>query len=272
MSRKWIQLYGWLVGATLVSFILGSKAYPATYNFYFNNAEQGDNSTSTPTVIVKDGKQIKGDEEQPGPEKPTAQPTPALKSETIAQPPVALPAKEPEDSDQQASTARSHKFEKFLSDRDQPHFRLIAGVTATTINHSMSQDGYSYSYEGGSFASSGYSYDNTSAEASPSVSFSFFPVSILGATYFLNMHSEGLEGELVPLSLGRDGRFQLALLGGGLKDLGGGPFRPFLGGRLELNFSRTWGMTVAYRRAIDENSNADGTFNSSLEAGMVVRL
>ncbi|MBS1983688.1 MAG: hypothetical protein JST16_05900 [Bdellovibrionales bacterium] len=44
---------------------LGGLAYgarAAVYNLYFNNNEQGDNSTSTPSVVVKDGKDKDEDE------------------------------------------------------------------------------------------------------------------------------------------------------------------------------------------------------------------
>ena len=41
-----------MIRKILVSLLFVSTANAGTYNFYINNAEQGDNSKATPTVVV----------------------------------------------------------------------------------------------------------------------------------------------------------------------------------------------------------------------------
>ena len=63
-----------------------AAAHAATYNFYFNNTEQGDHSTATPSVTVTDGKMEK---------KPGAEPSPApaaVAAQETPPPAVAAPA------------------------------------------------------------------------------------------------------------------------------------------------------------------------------------
>jgi hypothetical protein len=73
----------------MVFFFLSAlrSAQAGTYNFYFNNTEQGDNSTATPNVTVKDGKEQATEKESESPRQATVEvnPAPALPTETSAQ-------------------------------------------------------------------------------------------------------------------------------------------------------------------------------------------
>lgn len=58
MNLRWMGLvFGMMFGSAVLCY----KAKATMYNFHFNNTEQGDNSTTTPTVIVngQKGKDIK---------------------------------------------------------------------------------------------------------------------------------------------------------------------------------------------------------------------
>lgn len=57
MENILMKLYRITLFIILGMIYLSTNARAATYNFYFNNTEQGDNSTASPNLSVKDGKQ-----------------------------------------------------------------------------------------------------------------------------------------------------------------------------------------------------------------------
>ena len=72
LRREVMKLISWMF--VVLGLLHGlAEAHAATYNFYFNNAEQGANSTANPSVTVQAGEPSK-----------------------VASEPGALPAKEPE--------------------------------------------------------------------------------------------------------------------------------------------------------------------------------
>lgn len=60
----------------LVAVSLPSSAQAATYNFYFNNTEQGANSNASPSVIVQDGKLVPNDADPETADTAVASPAP----------------------------------------------------------------------------------------------------------------------------------------------------------------------------------------------------
>src|SRR4051794_19080532 len=76
-----------LVGVVLSIMALAWVAYGATYNFYFNNTEQGPNSTANPSVSVKDGN-VTGAQNKSmmGPDKPKDEDSEDAKAEAPAAP------------------------------------------------------------------------------------------------------------------------------------------------------------------------------------------
>ena len=74
-----------------VVFISSGAAFAATYNFYFNNTEQGNNSTATPNVTISQDGKSGGTELKTGP-KPEASSEPAIVPVGAATPaPVTAP-------------------------------------------------------------------------------------------------------------------------------------------------------------------------------------
>ena len=92
LKRKSIMyfLYVFLMGAAC--FLLAIEgAEAATYNFYFNNTEQGNNSTASPSVTIKDGEKMKTmgiPETQPA----ATSPEPTSPTMPPAQPPTVIPS------------------------------------------------------------------------------------------------------------------------------------------------------------------------------------
>jgi hypothetical protein len=106
-----------LVAACFLSFVEGAEA--ATYNFYFNNTEQGPNSTAAPNVTIQDGKMVK-----PGGTGASQEPLPAVPANGTS---VAAPPSVEED----ASEAR---------------WKLSLGTIHTTYVDKVDPSGGSYSY------------------------------------------------------------------------------------------------------------------------------
>lgn len=110
MSRTFGMII-WLVLASLAAW--GCLAQAATYNFYFNNTEQGDNSTATPTVTMSGDKSKPSAERTPG--------APAL---------AGVPAPAPASA---APTVAAHESHTALSPGEIPapefrHCRITGGL------------------------------------------------------------------------------------------------------------------------------------------------
>ena len=97
MVRAWVF---WIVGLSGLGVVATTcVAWGATYNFYFNNVEQGENGQASPSVLIQDGKLANG-QAQTLPV-PGATPSPTPSPADVAQPtpvnPDTSPAKESEE-------------------------------------------------------------------------------------------------------------------------------------------------------------------------------
>jgi hypothetical protein len=121
--NEWLGLtYSGLVLSVMISLALAHSGFAGTYNFYFNNTEQGDNSTATPHVNIKEGSAPAGFP-SPGPS-PIPVIAPAPQAEQPA--PSSTPAIVPEEG-QQSSTSGSPVW---VAHGESPwHSRLIGGAS-----------------------------------------------------------------------------------------------------------------------------------------------
>jgi uncharacterized iron-regulated membrane protein len=140
--------YVWhvLIGLIFGIVCLASITWAATYNFYFNNTEQGNNSTATPTVTVTDGKAQKSD----GTDKKQAE-----TATTPAQPAATAPASDSAASSNTSSASLKSIAEEEIHGRQFRRVRLTAGPAViwnkATISNSY-YDGYSWSnYDNSTF-------------------------------------------------------------------------------------------------------------------------
>ena len=111
-------------------------AFAATYNFYFNNTEQGDNSTATPNVTVQQ-------DDKGGPAKvtktggdpmPAASATPAVMEQRVTTP-VQAPA-QPVEEEPRAAVQTTKKY-LFAEDGPFRHFSMGLGVALLDIENSF---------------------------------------------------------------------------------------------------------------------------------------
>lgn len=244
----------------------------ATYNFYFNNTEQGANSTATPTVRVStDEKSKSGGKSLPAPE---TQPVSASASG-----PPSMPG---------TVTAKAESTTERGS-RDSRHFRVSAGGVI------LRQDvlvGYDRRY--GEESLEYYLIDDSHGanRLGGKVAFSFLPVRSVAITLhstFLQEAPPNLEGyqstfqdtfilgldlEFLPLrfSLGRSedliefgpalGASTFLASNMGFPAIGRFATLNF-GARLNVNLGERWGITSAYRA---------NSFYKMAEAGIAIQL
>jgi hypothetical protein len=219
-------------------------ARAATYNFYFNNTEQGDNSTATPTVTVSDGKAEKRLTPQPASAAPVA--TPVAPPEPVAAPVAAFPGA--------SSTAVIPEGPGFLGSDRTAHFRLTAGVgevfeADSAIGPFFDLGLFANRYVGVNF---------------------YVGVSQLQWDYWWQRSSTVIGGELelTPLHLGTGAHPDLLELGvllgaSNLYPAEDNWVAPHLGGRLSVNFGNYAALTAVVR------GNA-GTISG--ETGLALRL
>lgn len=116
MIRAWTF---WAVAVSSLGCLTATcVAWGATYNFYFNNVEQGPNSQASPSVSIQDGK-LTGSEAAktvPDPE-PTA--TPAQ----VAEPSDTMPAKESEEGESRSVESGSSTATEVAEWRRTPQAR-----------------------------------------------------------------------------------------------------------------------------------------------------
>jgi hypothetical protein len=92
MTRAWTF---WAVAVSSVGCLAATcVAWGATYNFYFNNVEQGPNSQASPSVSIQDGKLVGADPKSAPEVVPSPTPTP---TDVAAPSGDTVPAKEPEE-------------------------------------------------------------------------------------------------------------------------------------------------------------------------------
>ena len=241
-----------IIALVLLSVLLSTPAFPATYNIYFNNAEQGNNSTATPTVIVRD----KSDEKPP--EKSTEKP-----KENTA-PSVELPAASPE-RQRIESTARIPVSEQV---HEKHYFRFIGGVSS--LNTETQTTTQRSAFEGG-FETFGSSTSSEKKSTSGlHVDASYFFNRWIGLTAFVGQ-VYGFEGEVVPVHIGYD-RVEFALMTGISNELvqAHAPLVHF-GLRASGYFSSHWGLSVAARAGVTSLATNPFTY-AMAEAGVTYRL
>lgn len=262
MKNAFMKLYYIGIIVSLVCLAAPKDAHSATYNFYFNNTEQGDNSTATPNVTINDGKAPKKQEQKP-----------EVKSEDL---PEQYPADEPAVVSPEAtpvpsrptSTAAARLESRRSFERDHPHWRFIGGAFAAhsegneTIERSVFDDDWD------PFNSS-YSERRSRSGGGVLLTGTYFFTPIIGATVFLGS-AAGTEFELTPLHLLND-TIELGAMVGvtainyDLIDKASA----HVGARLGLNFGRNWGISVAGR--MTPYPNEDFQFQM-IEAGLTFRI
>ncbi len=240
--RTFLQLTGL---ASLAMAALASLAMGATYNFYFNNTEQGDNSTANPSLSVVDGKGAKSGGTEPLPEvmaQPSHPPTPPAAppaTETLTGPPPVAAA--PEQSTLMA------KVESLLG---QPEFHK----TRFTVGAGLHPD-----HDVMLTANAGYF-------VSREIGFNAFGG--VGSKRRRSEFNGGAELEVVPfrVSLGRiENIVDVGFMVGAStsRPASGNWVSPHLGARVNFNVGSRWSLTVAGRGNLGYGSG---------EAALAIRL
>lgn len=238
---RWRALAGLLVATQ------AAPLHAATYNFYFNNTEQGNNSTATPSLTVQDGKMVPTTSASPTPDA-SASPAPAA--------PQAAPA--PQASQEVGFYSQPR--------RKKHHFRFIGGAAYTDI---------SYKKPGDVFNSNPRDprpfWEQTTLVSSRRANFS------VSGSWFFSEHTGlsvvlgdviGTEFEFAPLGVSEF--FQPAIMAG----LGTGgavstSVFPYVGARAQLNLGKNFGISFAVRKDIPTDEDLKV---ASFEAGLVFRL
>lgn len=158
-TKKWIGLASITIGSMMVSGV----AFAATYNFYFNNTEQGDNSTATPNVTVEQ-------DDKGGPVKvtkaggdpmPAASATPAVMEQRVTTP-VQAPAQPVEDEPR----ATSEISKKYILADNGPFRHFSMGLGIAVLDRKDLSNNYTYNYSDSSDPfSSNYGYSSSGSTA-----------------------------------------------------------------------------------------------------------
>lgn len=194
IKRRNIFAFAYILLLTIACMLLAMEGTEAaTYNFFFNNTEQGPNSTATPSVTVQDGKLVKnpgaaGDGEAPAGDATGAAPSPGGEEN-----PPAAPAPAPESVSEVAALERTFPDAKWK----------------------ISLGGASPSYG----SSSDAQYWQTSERTTKlQASLTYYIIPELGAS-LLAGRLTGLELEVAPLRTRTGwGKLQLAFTAGALRD------------------------------------------------------
>ncbi|OFZ18610.1 MAG: hypothetical protein A2X94_01580 [Bdellovibrionales bacterium GWB1_55_8] len=265
------------VMAGLTALVLSTGASAATYNFYFNNTEQGDNSTASPALNVQDGKNV-----SPTPqETPAAQPTPlafpdaaaaalanassnALKSLGGNQETPVPAAPDAAGASLANASSASLNSPSGIFNREYRPFRLMVGAAAVTEQGThtyISGMGTTESYEDfgdmrfGGAASLALYLSRRSAvnffggmqQVTYSDTEDFYPTTADQLRAYA-----GVELELMPIHLslfGVEDIFEAGILLGAttLRKAPGNIASAQAGVRLNFNFGNDWGLTAAGR-------------------------
>jgi hypothetical protein len=223
---------------SLLLLLFAGRADAATYNFYFNNTEQGDNSHAAPTVVVKeagkggaqseeereDGADGGSDEgEAEGGKAPGA---PVGASSVAAAPAPATPP---------VARARTHRV-----------WRLGAHLVAVGPGRETRERGR------GGFYSSGHS-----SQSSASVSATFLPSPYLGLSVIAGTLS-AFEAELNLLP--SNAVLSLGILGGYGKAAGAAAAAYYWGLQLGLDLADLTGIQFSWRDFGPEGAAAAGVY------------
>ena len=247
--------------------VLAVFARAATYNFYFNNTEQGANSTASPSVTVSDGKVVKTT-----PLEPTAAADGVSSTAVLPVEPTL------------ATTAHIKQDSLVKINHNNPHFRFaLSGLYMPASQSLVTVDQTHNRFVTG----------NTASGATLGVS--YFPVSALGLSVYGGGYKNsgdpgtfvsfyGADVEIVPyrISVGKfENMIEPALLVGAstipqdTTTVNQGVITgkavtesvvPMAGARLSLHLNSHLGLTASARLDIDRRSFM------TAEAGIVVRL
>ena len=234
----------------LLFFLALNSAQAGTYNFYFNNTEQGANSKASPSVTIN------------SPNAASNNPAPAPANPALPAPGAAAPAEIP-------AVSQGTLFEPTVK-RAYPLIRIFGGAAATNSQSSpiVKDPSTSWFYSSTSYNSAaGRIVKKTSRQYLASLSFFImkdFAVSFLAGRLL------GPELEFYFLNQGRRG-FQTAILGGvfkdklkkipgrtGLFDVGQNEpkkFQAHAGIHLAYNFAEKFGLMAAYRIGLGNQTN-----------------
>ena len=247
--------------AGMVLFLEESEA--GTYNFYFNNTEQGANSTASPSLTVKDANGGVSDATNGNSKNSNSTlPAPGAPGVTPAAPAEEIPA-----GSSQTQLPEQVVEKKF------PRFRIFGGGASTTAEYE--------SYYSGpiSLASTSYRSRYRSGEKIEAKTYDY----LASATFFLTKdfalswlmgRLTGPEFEIYYLKKGQTG-FQSAILIGGFQDKTKPAFDHFgipqinkskkyqahLGINLAYNFTESFGILGAYRAGIGDNDYKPSTLS-----------
>lgn len=252
-----------LTGICVCSLALSMSSHAATYNFYFNNSEQGDNSEAKPTVVVNepDGKKT-----TVGPDGETF---PATEGEEAIQ---SQPIDNAVPSAPQGQTRNSYRPEDIW---DKWSDKFTFGVSLVSMRFTETRT------ERRSIFDDDYEFgapDRVIKEHKQSggliitPGFQFNPY--FGAHLILG-HMAGAEVELNPIGIGN--AFQLGLFGGisrqssiFLLPIFGSSFRPHYGAHASFRVAKEWLIRASARQSPDWLGAEDSTL--SFGAGIVYRL
>jgi len=220
------------------------ESQAGTYNFYFNNAEQGDNSTANPSVIVKDGDQEKD------------------KTKTPSDEDVEL-----NDSAEDVAPVSSSRRRAKMA-RSRPVLRLGVGYyrARATVMEQGNEKPLDQWEPGSFFTESPTEKTYAGVTLSASVFFNRF----VGAGLFLGALYGG-EMEVQPFgTFGRTVEFGILA---GITSVGvpliGADTAFHTGANLGINFDRTWGMTLVAK--VSPFSDGDLSFLQG-GAGLTARF
>ncbi len=265
----------------------GSVAFGATYQFYFNNTEQGDNSTATPQLHVQADKalektakdlssppsnlagplpapsptapaapaiEIKTADVKPATEDPAANPSPVPSPVAVS----ATPAEPPKESEGVFGTVK--KVAKSLDfwqdderiekrEKERSKWRLMIGGSV------LGQQGRTH-YD------TGATYESWSPTGAIGVTVRHDLKKRFGVAGFISSYAVsetkamlpvfGVEADFVPMRLdffGRDHLLELALIGGvsSFRRAEGNLATIHLGSRLNFSPSQDWGLALTGR-------------------------
>lgn len=232
-------------------------AQAATYNFYFNNSEQGDNSTSSPSITVKDGAKDSEAEKKP-PSSPNE--APSMQQEPSPQASPSLP--------NPTTSTKAVEGERASFSRWGENFRLIGGVSIQKVHRVTPKD----FFEADMYSSTPFWKQTTQSDSEKlgyQMSGTYFFSDYLGAT--LNLGSlSGIEAELDPFGV-KDRLFQPGLFAGWMVEgmdltMTG---TTYIGARLVVQLTKQFGLSLAARTSLLDNQNF--TFRQA-EAGLSFRL
>jgi hypothetical protein len=246
MERKRVPSKSFLRSQALwIAAFVSSGAQAATYNIYFNNAEQGNNSTAKPTVVVEDSKGAK------------AQPDQNQQAQQQQAPQGALPAKEDDETPKPASApssttdaSLSHRegFGRFLNDGWK--YRIMAAGAYNSI-HAEEPRGVFDSDPSSSLPFWEQKRDNSSEGAAPQVEGTVFFHPNFGASLIVG-RMIGVEGSVLPLGTQSESILQPEISVGlmSMPSSFSASSGPTVGAKLSLSFTPSLALVLGGRSTV----------------------